>query len=347
MKLFEKSPAAGAAMGCVLLFAATSASAQSPAPPPPLQYDKIEIQTTQLVPGFYALTGTAGVDPGHPEAAGGRVGVYVGTDAIVMVDATYAPLSDKVIAAIRAISQAPIAYLVNTHAHPDHTSGNAPFVHLGALLFATENAREVIAQPELPLIAAELNDVAAESDPVRVPTVSFGIGNPVTIHMADETIDLIAVPPGHTDGDAIVRFEKSDVIMIGDFYRNFQYPFVDPIHGGTFKGMLEALEVLMKIAGPDTKLVPGHGTVVTRADLPAYRDMILYVEGAIMRKIAEGKSLQEIVAAKITRPYDAKVPGSQLPSPLVVGGTNADQFVTQVYNELTSNEISVKGGQRQ
>jgi glyoxylase-like metal-dependent hydrolase (beta-lactamase superfamily II) len=217
-----------------------------------------------------------------------------------------------------------------------------PFAHLGAVLFLTENARDVISQPELPLIAAELNDTAAELDPARVPSVTFGMGNPIKIHLDEETIDLIAVPPGHTDGDAIVRFEKSDVIMIGDFYRNFQYPFVDPLHGGTFRGMLEALEVLMKIAGPQTKLVPGHGTVVRKADLCAYRDMILFVEETVLRKIAAGESLQEIVAAKITKPYDAKVPGSLLPSQLVAGGTDADQFVTQVYNELTSDEASSK-----
>jgi glyoxylase-like metal-dependent hydrolase (beta-lactamase superfamily II) len=322
------------------------ARAQAPTPPPPatqpLQYDRIEIRSTQIAPGFYTMTGSPNVDPGHLDAAGGTVGVYVGTNGILLVDATYAPLSDKLIAAIRAISPAPILYLIDTHEHPDHTSGNAPIAHEGALLFSTENARNVIEQQELPTIAALLNDVAAESDPARIPTVTFGMGHPVKIAMDQETVDLIAMPPGHTNGDAIVRFEKEDVIMIGDFYRNYQYPFVDSIHGGTFKGMLEAIAELMTIAGPDTKLIPGHGTPITRADLPTYRDLILYVETAVRRRIEQKQSLQQILAAKITAPFDAKVPGSGLPSQLVPGGTDADQFVTQVYNELTGEQTTVQ-----
>ena len=154
--------------------------------------------------------------------------------------------------------------------------------------------------------------------------------------LSGETVDLIALPPAHTDGDTIVRFEKSNVIMIGDFYRNYGYPFVDSAHGGSLAGVLEALDKVLELAGPDTKLVPGHGTVVTRADLLAYRDMIVSVQKKVREMIRSGKSRQDILAARVTAPYDAKVPGGLTPLPAGLG-TSADRFVSEIYKELEAS----------
>jgi glyoxylase-like metal-dependent hydrolase (beta-lactamase superfamily II) len=157
------------------------------------------------------------------------------------------------------------------------------------------------------------------------------MGPPVTLHMNGETIELIPVRAAHTGGDTMIRFANANAMMIGDFYRNYGYPFIDINNGGSLKGMLEALDVTMKIAGPDTKLVPGHGTVITRADLAPYRDLIVAVEAKVQAMIAQGKSEKEIIAAKVTAPFDAKVTGGLQPAG---AGTSADRFVSELYQQL-------------
>jgi len=144
-------------------------------------------------------------------------------------------------------------------------------------------------------------------------------------------VDLVPVRAAHTGGDTMIRFENADVIMIGDFYRNYGYPFIDTNNGGTLKGALEALDQTMKLAGPNTRLIPGHGTVIHRTDIVPYRDMILDVQAKVQKMIGEGKSEREVLAAKVTAPYDAKVPGGLSPAG---AGTSADRFVSMVYSQL-------------
>jgi|SRR5579871_581419 len=283
-----------------------------------IDYAKIEILTEKIAPNLYVLSGSAGADPGHQDAAGGRIGVLTGPDGIFMVDAQYAQITDKVVAAIRKISSEPIRFLVNTHVHPDHTAGNANFVKMGALLFAREELRQ------------EMSRTAA-GDPARLPVVTYGMGDPIKLRLNGEIIDLIPVRAAHTGGDTMIRFENADVIMIGDFYRNYGYPFIDTNNGGTLKGALEALDETMKLAGPNTRLIPGHGTFINRTDIVPYRDMILGVQSKVQQMIKDGKSEQEVLAAKVTAPYDAKVPGGLLPAG---AGTSADRFVSMVYSQL-------------
>ena len=289
-----------------------------------IDYAKIEILTEKIAPNLYILSGSAGADPGHEDAAGGRIGILAGPDGIFMVDAQYAQITDKVVVAIRKISPEPIRFLVNTHVHGDHTAGNANFVKMGALLFAREELREEL-----------LRSQAGAKDPARLPVVTYGMGDPVKFRLNGEIVDLIPVRAAHTGGDTMIRFENADVIMIGDFYRNYGYPFIDTNNGGTLKGALEALEATMKLAGPNTRLIPGHGTIINRTDIVPYRDMILDVEAKVQRMISAGKSEQEVLAAKVTAPYDAKIPGGLLPAG---SGTSADRFVSMVYSQL-------KGGQ--
>ena len=284
-----------------------------------IQYDKIEIKTDKLAPNLYMLSGSEGVDPGHPDGAGGRIGVLAGPDGIFMVDSQYLQIGDKVLAAVRRIDAGPIRFLVNTHIHGDHTAGNATFAKLGAVLLAREELREGMArQPS--------------GDPARLPVITYGMGEPVRLRMNGETVELIPVRAAHTGGDTIVRFVNADVIMIGDFYRNFGYPFIDTNNGGSLKGALEGLELTMKIAGPTTRLIPGHGTYINRTDVIPYRDMMLDVQRKVQQLIAQGKTLQEVLAAKVTSAYDAKVPGGLLPAG--AAGTSADRFVSMVYSQL-------------
>jgi glyoxylase-like metal-dependent hydrolase (beta-lactamase superfamily II) len=216
---------------------------------------------------------------------------------------------------------------VNTHLHGDHTAGNATFAKLGAVIFAREELREGMARP---LANAAAN---AARDPARLPVVTYGMGDPVRIRMNGEIVELIPVRAAHTGGDTMIRFVNADAIMVGDFYRNFGYPFVDVNNGGSLRGMLEGLEQTMKVAGPNTKLIPGHGTFINRNDIIPYRDMILGVQARVQELINQGKTEAEVLAAKVTAPYDAKVPGGLLPAN-TGGGTTADRFVRMVYAQL-------------
>jgi cyclase len=286
-----------------------------------IDYARIEILTEKIAPNLYILSGSAGADPGHQDAAGGRIGVLAGPDGIFMVDAQYAQITDKVVAAIRKISSEPIRFLVNTHVHPDHTAGNANFVKMGALLFAREELRQEMSR----------TPAAGASDPARLPVVTYGMGDPLKLRLNGEIVDLIPVRAAHTGGDTMIRFENADAIMIGDFYRNYGYPFIDTNNGGTLTGTLEALDATMQLAGPNTTLIPGHGTFIKRGDIVPYRDMILGVQAKVRQMIEAGKSQQEVLAAKVTAPYDAKVPGGLLPAG---AGTSADRFVSMVYSQL-------------
>ena len=291
-----------------------------------IQYDKIEIKTDKLAPNLYMLSGSEGVDPGHPDGAGGRIGVLAGPDGIFMVDSQYQQIGDRVLAAVRRIDQGPIRFLVNTHIHGDHTAGNATFAKQGAVLLARGELREGMVRQPPPAAGAP------PRDPARLPVVTYGMGDPVRLRMNGETVELIPVRAAHTGGDTIVRFVNADVIMIGDFYRNFGYPFIDTSNGGSLKGALEGLELTMKAAGTNTRLIPGHGTYINKTDIIPYRDMILGVQSRVQQLIAQGKTLQEVLAAKVTSPYDAKVPGGLLPAG--TAGTSADRFVSMVYAQV-------------
>jgi cyclase len=302
--------------GLIAAALAASASAQE------MDFNKVEIITQQLGPNVYMLTGSSGLDPSHEDAAGGRVGVLAGPDGILMIDSQYAQLTDKVLAAVRRISSGPIRYLVNTHIHRDHTAGNAFFAKQGAVIFAREELREgMVGLSKAPNAAT--NPVA---NPAGFPVITYGMGEPVKIRMNDEVVDFIPIRAAHTGGDTNIKFEKANVLFIGDFYRNYGYPFIDIGNGGSLKGMLEGLDATMKSADANTTLVPGHGTLIKRDDIIPYRDMILAVQQKVQQMIAQGKSLQDVLAAKVTAPYDAKV----------AGGTesSADRFITAVYQEL-------------
>jgi cyclase len=292
-------------------------------------FAKIEIQTSQLAPGLYLLKGSPNVDPVHKDAAGGAIGLLVGPEGVFMVDAQYAPITDKVLGAVHKLTPQPIRFLVNTHVHLDHSGGDAAIVKTGALLLAREELREEMALP-LPSLAG---DAAPPADPARLPVITYGMGAPLKIRMNGETIDLIPMPAAHTGGDTLVRFENAKVIMTGDFYRSYGYPFFDVTRGGTLNGTVEALNQLIDLADANTKIVPGHGAIANRADVVRFRDMIVDLQGRIQKMVDQGKSESEVVSAHLTAPYDSQVQGGL--DPVSAGGvTTADRFVSGVYKEL-------------
>src|SRR5580698_5265834 len=297
-------------------------------------WDKIEMLVTEkLAPNLYILHGSAGLDPTHPDAAGGRVAVLFGSDGVLMVDTEDPQLAAKTLDTIRTFTTAPIKIVVNSHIHPDHTGGNAFFAKQGSVIFAQKNLREEMLNPP------GLVKAARAPDPPGYPTVTYRYGAPggpaVTIHMNGETVDFIPMMPSHTAGDTIVRFNKANVIYIEDFYRNFGYPFADQANGGSIQGMIEAVDLIQKLAGPDTTLVPGHGTLVKRNDLMAYRAMLVDILGKVQKLRDGGKSLDEVLAANLTAPYDAATLGDTKQS--------KDRFITEVYDEVRDFPPVVNG----
>lgn len=273
-----------------------------------VDYSKVQIQTVQLAPNFYVLNGQ-----------GGAIGVLTGPDGVLMVDSQFAPLTEKIVAAIKQVSSSPIRFLINTHVHGDHTGGNENLGKMGVVILAREELRNRLAHPNPGANGAPGTPAPAAA----LPVITYDA--PVTIHLDGEEVHLIPIPKAHTDGDTLVQFPNANVIMIGDYFRSIQYPNIDRANGGSLKGMIEGIDAAIRLCNAQTKVVPGHGPIVDRDALVAHRDMIIAVRDKIAPLVAQGKTLQDVLAAKPTAAYDAKVPNSD---------TTTERFVTQVYQEL-------------
>ena len=266
-------------------------------------YSKIEIKTTKLNDKFYTL-----------EGQGGMIGALVGPDGVFLVDTQFAPLTEKIVAAVKKISPSPIKFIVDTHVHGDHTGGNENFAKLGAVLFSRDQLRARLARPA---------GNAAPAPAAALPVVTYD--GPVTLHMNGEEVQLIPIRSAHTDGDTLVRFPGLDVMMTGDYYRSLGYPNIDRANGGSLNGMLEGLGTTIGLAGPNTKIIPGHGATVDRSAVIAHRDIMLAVRDRVSQMIKQGKTAQEIIAAKPTADFDSKVESA---------ATTSERFINQLYAEL-------------
>ena len=292
-------------------------------------WDKIDIMVTaKIAPNLFVVHGSQSLDPAHPDASGGRVLALFGPDGVLLVDTENRQVAEKTLKAIRSFTDAPIKVVVNSHIHSDHTGANAFFGRQGAVIFAQENLRDEMLRPPLPASGQP----APAPDMAGVPVATYNYnaasrGAPaVTLNMNGETVDFIPMMPSHTAGDTVVRFRKANAIYIEDFYRNFGYPFADQNNGGSIRGMLEAVDLLEELAGPDTTLIPGHGTLVKKNDLLAYRAMLVDLLAKVKALRDQGKSLKEVLAANLTEPYDKVTLGDTQQS--------KDRFITEVYDEL-------------
>jgi cyclase len=281
--------------------AAISVSAQQPAP-------DVQVKTTKISNNFYTLEGN-----------GGMVGVLTGPDGVLMVDTQFAPMSDKLVAAIKQISDGRIRFVINTHLHGDHTGGNENFGKLGATIFARTNLRNRLMKPNPGANGAPGTPAPA----MALPVVTYDA--PVTINMNGEAVHLIPVPVAHTDGDTMVHFPSADVIMIGDFFRSTGYPNIDLGNGGSLKGMLDGLSAAINLAGPATKIIPGHGATVDKTAVAAHRAMIMALRDKVAALVKQNKTQEEVLAAKLTAEWDGKVTGA---TPMT-----ADRFIGQLYAE--------------
>jgi len=223
------------------------------------------------------------------EGRGGNIGLFVGDDGVFLVDDQFAPLTDRIVAAIRPLSGKPIRFLVNTHLHPDHTGGNENFGKMGALVFGHDNVRR------------QMQISAYTQEP---PLVTYS--QDISFHINGETVHVFKTPDAHTNGDSYIFFKGSDVIHAGDVYRTTSYPYIDTNNGGSFLGTIKALELLVNVADGDTKIIPGHGVISDTEEVQAFLDMLLVIRDRVRASIDEGMSLEEAQVAGLTKEYDER-----------------------------------------
>ncbi len=234
----------------------------------------------------------------------------VGEDGIILVDSNFQDLTGQIIAAIREVSDKPIRFLIDTHSHADHADGNVSFGETGTIIVAHDAVRAQLANPPRGEAAAAL----------ALPVVTFP--EQVNFHFNGEEVEAFHVAAGHTDGDIMVYFKGSDVIHMGDVFVG-HYPIIDTSRDGHILGVIESLNVAIEKVSDNTKIIPGHGDVAVREDVIEFRDMLLGIYGSVNSLVAEGKSLQQVIAARPTSNYDAKWAGPQGSRGIISAAYNA------------------------
>lgn len=267
-------------------------------------FSKVEVKAEQLAPGVAVLFG-----------AGGNIGVSYGEDGTILIDDQFAPLTEKVQTAVTGVGATPVKFLINTHWHGDHSGGNENFGKAGAVIMAHDNVRVRMASDQM----TGFGEVKA-SPKAALPVITYADG--LKLHLNGEEVRVISMPPAHTDGDSIVHWTKSNVVHMGDlFFNKMSFPFVDRSSGGDVRGVITAATKVLEMTDENTKIIPGHGAVATRAELKAYRNMVNEIVGKIEAAVKAGKTLDDVKTMKPTDGYGVN------PS----GFISADRFIEMVY----------------
>ena len=280
------------------------AAAQEP------DWSKIEVKVVPVAGGVSMLVGQ-----------GGNIGVTTGKDGAFLIDDQFAQLLPKIKAAVKTLGDQPIRFVVNTHFHGDHTGSNAPLGEAGVVIVAQDNVRKRLG---LERINPSTKQRTPPQPPSAWPLITFA--ESVSFHLNGDDLDVLHVPSAHTDGDAIIRFRKANVIHMGDTFFNGNYPFIDIDAGGSVDGAVAAADRGLALSDAGTKIIPGHGPLGTKADLQAYRDMLAGIRDRVKALVAQGKTLEQVLAAKPSAQWDAK---------WGKGFLNPDAFVSSVHRSLT------------
>ena len=269
-------------------------------------FSKVEVKAAKVAGNVYVLTGS-----------GGNIGATVGDDGLAIVDDQFAPLAPKIQAALKSISPAPVRFLINTHWHFDHTGGNAIFAETAAIL-AHANVRKRLAS------GGKTVGMDIPAAPRKaLPVITFDQG--LSLWWNGEEIRAIHPGPGHTDGDTVLWFTKSNVVHMGDDYFASGYPFVDLGSGGSVVKLVESLDVILGQIPPDAKVIPGHGPVSDVAGLRKYRAMLEGAVAAVRKGRAAGKSVEQLQKEKVLAPWDEDWGKSYI---------KADAFIATIAEDL-------------
>jgi glyoxylase-like metal-dependent hydrolase (beta-lactamase superfamily II) len=277
-------------------------------------FSKVQIKVTKISGNIYML-----------EGAGGNIAASVGEDGIVIVDDQFAPLADKIQAALKGIgvTDKPVRFVINTHYHGDHTGGNEPFANKGSTVIAQDNVRKRL---ETGGVAGNGGSLKMDQKPApkaALPIITFE--HDVTVHLNGEDIRALHFPAGHTDGDAVIFFPKANVVHMGDDFVRYGFPFIDVASGGSVQGMIAAMEKVSTQLPPDVKVIPGHGALSNLDDVREFVKMLKETSAVVQKALDEHKTLEQMKQEKILEPWK-KWSGDFLDS---------DKFIETLYNSLT------------
>jgi cyclase len=274
-------------------------------------FSKVQIKVTKAAGTVYML-----------EGAGGNIGVSVGEDGIVVVDDEFAPLADKIQAALKGITDKPVRFIINTHWHFDHTGGNAIFQKQGPII-AQENVRERL-KTGGEAVGMKFPPAPKEA----LPIITFN--DRATVHLNGEDIRAIHFPHGHTDGDAVIFFPQSNVVHMGDDFVTYGFPFIDLASGGGVRGMIAAVEKVMATVPADAKIIPGHGPLSTVADMKPFVAMLKDSMARVQKGIEQGKTVDQLKKENVLAGYESwGGPGKFI---------TTDKFIETLYNDLKGNK---------
>ncbi len=281
-------------------------------------FSKVEIKVIKVSGNIYLLQGS-----------GGNIAASVGEDGIVIVDDQYAPLADKIAAALKGIgaTDKPVRFVINTHYHGDHTGGNAPFAAGGSTVIAQDNVRKRLETGGKAGIGTAMSIDQKVAPKGALPIITFD--HDVTVHLNGEDIRALHFPGGHTDGDAIVFFPKANVVHMGDDFVRYGYPFIDVNSGGSVQGMIAACDKVASLLPDDVKVIPGHGQIANLGDIRDYSVMLKETSSAVQAAINLGKTTDQMKKEKILAPWDKKYGG---------GFITSDLFIETLYNSLTNQK---------
>ena len=252
-------------------------------------FDSVVIKTTKITNSVYML-----------EGSGGNIGVLVGNDGIILVDDQFGPLSEKIKEALKAISDKPVKFVINTHYHLDHAGGNLNFGNDGAIIVAHENTRKRLSADQF-MAAFKMEQKATAYE--GLPKITFR--ESVTLNLNGETIQVFHVKNAHTDGDVIIYFKEANVVHGGDVFVRYGLPFIDQENGGNIDGMILGAEKIMTTSNEQTVIIPGHGQLARKKDVLDYKNMLQTIRARVADGIKKGKSLDAIVASDPGRGYTA------------------------------------------
>lgn len=293
------------ALFAVSLFLAAPAAAHQP------QDEDVEIKVERVAPGVAVLFGR-----------GGNIGLSYGADGNVLIDDQYAPLTEKILGAVRGLDPDPVRFVINTHWHGDHTGGNENLGKRGAVIVAHDNVRERLSTEQF---MERFDRTVPPSPPEALPVITFDQG--VTFHLNGDTLEVVHVPHGHTDGDAMILWKKANVVHMGDlFFHEFSFPFIDTGSGGSIAGLIAGVERAIATTNEETVVIPGHGPIANRADLIAYRDMIVDIRDKVAAGIAADRTLEQIQADRPAARYGMED-----------GFIKPDDFVETIYREIAGD----------
>ena len=269
-----------------------------------------ELRIQQLRPGLHVVSGS-----------GGNVAVWSGPDGVVLVDDGPASEAPQLLEAVARIAPGPLRFVVNTHWHPDHAGGNEQAARAGAVVIAHEATRESMSRPQ---VSDEYTVRVPASPRAALPVLT--VAEDASLHFNGDRLRILHIAAAHTDGDLVVRWENANAVHLGDVYTNGSYPFVDLENGGSLVGMVAVIEGALSRADAETAFIPGHGAVSGRPELAAYRDMLVATGRRVRELVEQGRSLDEVIAARPTEAFDARY-GQ--------GAVTAERFVRLLYADLT------------